>query len=150
MMIHELKAGKSVCSRNRKRLGRGESSGWGKTSGRGHKGQGQRAGSGAPVSHEGGQTPYFRRIPKRGFSNFMFKLRYKEINIGRLNSLFESGQVVDFEALKEKGLVSDEKCRVKILGKGSLDKSLTVKSHKFSASAEKAIIDAGGTVEVIK
>ncbi len=149
MMLHEIKAGKVARNKSRKRVGRGESSGWGKTSGRGHKGEGQRAGSSGPVVFEGGRTPYFRKIPKRGFSNFLFKNRYKEVNIGRLEEKFESGEVVEPETLLAKGLISDIKEKVKVLAKGKLSKSLTVKAHKFSASAEKAITQAGGNVEVI-
>ncbi len=149
MMLNEIKAGKVARNKPRKRIGRGESSGWGKTSGRGHKGEGQRAGSSGPIIFEGGRTPYFRKIPKRGFSNFLFKNRYREINIGRLEERFDAGETVEPETLLAKGLIGDIKEKVKILAKGKLSKSLTVKAHKFSSSAEQAITQAGGKVEVI-
>ncbi|MFA5864444.1 MAG: 50S ribosomal protein L15 [Phycisphaerae bacterium] len=150
MMLHEIKAGKVANSKNRKRLGRGESSGQGRTSGRGNKGMGQRAGSGPRPTHEGGATPYYRKMPKRGFSNFTFRKEYQAINIGRLNDAFEAGEVVDHETLFAKGLIERKDAQVKILGTGSLTKALTVKANKFSQSAAEAIQAAGGKAEVIK
>ncbi len=150
MMIHEIQADKSVKSKPRKRIGRGESSGWGKTAGRGNKGYGQRSGPGPHVGHEGGQLPYFRRIPKRGFSNFKFQTVYQIVNIGKLNEKFNNNEEVNPETLFAKRLIRDANDLVKILGNGELKKSLTVKAHKFSTSAIQAIENAGGRVEVIK
>ncbi len=150
MMLHEINAGKAAKNKDRKRLGRGESSGQGRTSGRGNKGVGQRAGRGAKVTHEGGRTPYYRKMPKRGFSNFTFRVEYRGINIGDLNEAFEADQVVDMESLRAKGLIDKSSDLVKILGTGSLTKALTVKAHKFSKSAAEAIQAAGGKMETIK
>lgn len=149
MMLHEINAGKAARNKERKRLGRGESSGQGKTSGRGHKGQGQRAGSGARVTHEGGRTPYYRKMPKRGFSNFAFRKEYRGVNIGLLNEVFDADQVVDIETLFAKGVIDHKDGLVKILGTGSVTKALVVKAHKFSKSAAEAIQAAGGKAEVI-
>jgi large subunit ribosomal protein L15 len=150
MMIHELNAGNAVNSKDRKRVGRGESSGHGRTSGRGNNGQGQRAGRGAKAMHEGGATPYWRKMPKRGFSNFHFRKEYQPVNIGDLNELFDVNQVVDIETLHSKHLISDKNGLVKVLGTGTLSKALIVKVHKFSASAAEAISAAGGKAEVIE
>jgi len=149
-MLHEIRAGKTVNSRDRKRLGRGESSGQGKTSGRGNKGQGQRAGRGARATHEGGRTPYYRKMPKRGFSNFTFRKEYRGVNVGDLNDRFEANAVVDLEALVAKGLADRTDGLVKILGTGALTKPLVVKAHKFSRSAAETIKAAGGQAEVIE
>lgn len=129
----------------RKRVGRGDSSGWGGTAGKGHKGQ--KARSGAPIKRgfEGGQMPMARRLPKFGFTNVNFKTTYSIINISQLNS-FE-GEVTP-ELLNKMGF--SVKGLLKVLGDGSLSKALSVKAHKFSESAQKAIEDAGGKVEVIK
>ncbi len=150
MMLHEIKAGKVVKNKDRKRLGRGESSGQGRTSGRGNKGVGQRAGRGAKITHEGGATPYYRKMPKRGFSNFTFRKEYFGINIGTLNDLFETDQVVDIDALVARGVISKSAGLIKILGDGTITKALTVKAHKFSKSAAEAIQAAGGKAEVIE
>ncbi len=150
MMLHEIKAGKASNSKARKRLGRGESSGQGRTSGRGNKGVGQRAGRGAKIGHEGGTTPYWRKMPKRGFSNFAFRKEYFGINIGLLNELFEADQVVDIDALVSKGVIDKSVGLIKILGDGALAKALVVKAHKFSKSAAQAIQTAGGKAEVIE
>jgi len=150
MMLHEINAGKIVKNKERKRLGRGESSGQGRTSGRGNKGVGQRAGRGAIATHEGGRTPYYRKMPKRGFSNFNFRVEYFGINIGDLDKAFDANQVVDLESLKAKGLIGKVGPLVKILGTGSLTKPLTVKAHKFSKTAAEAIAVAGGKTEIIK
>lgn len=149
MMIHQINAGKDVRSKPRKRVGRGESSGWGKTAGRGNKGMKQRAGSGPHLAYEGGQMPYFRRMPKRGFSNFKFRVEYQIVNIGDLDRIFDENAVVDPAALFNTGLIKDEDRPVKILGDGELKKPLFVRAHKFSGSAVKAIEAVGGKVEVI-
>ena len=133
----------------KKRVGRGESSGWGKTAGRGHKGQNARSGGGVPPDFEGGQMPLKRRLPKFGFSNALFRKEYAEVNVEKLNR-FEDGTVVDPELLMKTGIVKKLKDGVKILGKGELKKKLTVKAHKFSESAKDKILAAGGQIEIIK
>jgi len=146
MKLHELKP--AVGSRKtRKRLGRGIGSGFGKTSGKGHKGQKARSGGKVRLGFEGGQTPLFQRLPKRGFTNINRK-EYAVVNLDKLN-VFEEGTEVSPELLIETGVVSNEKSGIKILGNGTLEKKLTVKAHKFSASAKEAIEKAGGQTEVI-
>ncbi len=134
--------------KNVKRVGRGTGSGHGKTAGRGSKGQLSRSGGGKGAGFEGGQTPIYRRLPKRGFNN-EFKVEYAVVNVGDLERVFESGDEVDGEALKEKGLVKGYGVRVKVLGDGEITKSLTVHAHKFSESAVSKIKAAGGSAEVI-
>ncbi|GEM05116.1 50S ribosomal protein L15 [Halolactibacillus miurensis] len=145
MKLHELKPSQTRKSRNR--VGRGMSSGNGKTSGRGHGGQNSRSGGGTRPGFEGGQMPLFQRLPKRGFTNINRK-EYAVINLAALNT-FEEGTEVTPELLLETGLVSKLKAGIKVLGNGSIDKKLTVKAHKFSASAKEAIEAAGGQTEVI-
>lgn len=146
MKLHELKP--AVGSRKeRNRVGRGIGSGNGKTSGRGHKGQNARSGGGVRPGFEGGQNPLFRRLPKRGFTNVNRK-EYAIVNVETLNR-FEDGAEVTAALLLETGVVSNEKAGIKILGHGELTKKLTVKAHKFSASAKEAIENAGGSIEVI-
>lgn len=132
---------------SKKRVGRGTGSGHGKTSGRGHKGQNSRSGGGVRPGYEGGQTPLFKRLPKRGFTNVNRK-EYAIVNIQDLNA-FEAGSVVTIEALQEKGFVKKIYDGVKVLGNGTLEHNLTVKANKFSKSAEAAIKAAGGNIEVI-
>lgn len=146
MKLHELQ--QTEGSRKvRNRVGRGSSSGNGKTSGRGHKGQKARSGGGVRLGFEGGQQPLFRRIPKRGFTNINRK-EYAIINLDDLN-VFEDGAVVTAADLIEAGLVKKEKSGIKVLGNGELERKLTVKAAKFSASAKEAIETAGGSIEVI-
>ena len=146
MKLHELHAAEG--SRNtRKRVGRGTSSGFGKTSGRGQKGQLSRQGGHTRLGFEGGQMPLFRTMPKRGFKNVNRK-EYAIINLDDLNK-FEDGSVVTVAGLKEKGLVKKELSGVKLLAKGELKVKLNVKINKVSATAKKAVEDAGGSVEVI-
>jgi large subunit ribosomal protein L15 len=149
MMSHEITA-QAGARRRRKRVGRGESSGHGKTSGRGNKGFQSRAGSGPHPLHEGGQMPIFRRTPKRGFSNYHFETRYHPINLETLEARFDAGQTVDPQALRDAGLISGSAELVKVLGKGSLAKKLTVVAHAFSATARQAIESAGGAATVIE
>ena len=146
MKLHELKAPEGARFTS-KRIGRGQGSGLGKTSGKGHKGQNARSGGGVAIGFEGGQTPLFKRTPMRGFTNFTRK-EYATINVGELNK-FEDGAVVNFEILKNAGLLKKELDGLKVLGEGKLEKKLTVQAKKFSKSAEKAIVEAGGTAEVI-
>ena len=134
--------------KNAKRVGRGTGSGHGTTAGRGSKGQLSRSGGGKGPGFEGGQTPIYRRLPKRGFNN-KFKVEYAVVNVGDLERVFESGDKVDGEALREKGLVRGYDVRVKVLGDGEMTKSLTVHAHKFSESAVSKIKAAGGSAEVI-
>ena len=146
MKLHELKATEGARFTS-KRIGRGQGSGLGKTSGKGHKGQNARSGGGVAIGFEGGQTPLFKRTPMRCFTNFTRK-EYATINVGELNK-FEDGAVVNFEILKNAGLLKKELDGLKVLGEGKLEKKLTVQAKKFSKSAEKAIVEAGGTAEVI-
>ena len=146
MKLHELKATEGARFTS-KRIGRGQGSGLGKTSGKGHKGQNARSGGGVAIGFEGGQTPLFKRTPMRGFTNFTRK-EYATINVGELNK-FEDGAVVNFEILKNAGLLKKELDGLKVLGEGKLEKKLTVQAKKFRKSAEKAIVEAGGTAEVI-
>ena len=149
MMIHEIteKAGKY---KTRKRIGRGHGSGSGKTSGRGHKGAGSRSGYSRRPGFEGGQMQYFRRIPKRGFTNAEFKTVYHIVNVASLESRFEKGAKVDATALVEAGLIRNFKNPVKVLGQGDLTIALNVTADKFSSSAVKKIESAGGSVTVIE
>ncbi len=135
-------------TKNRKRLGRGPGSGQGKTAGKGHKGQNARSGGGVKAGFEGGQMPLQRRLPKRGFTSLNKKV-YALVNLKDLQDNFESGSVIDLEALGKAGLVNKVYDGVKILGDGDIDKAITVKAHKFSKTAEQKIVASGGTVEVI-
>lgn len=131
----------------RKRVGRGESSGWGKTSGRGHKGQGQRSGYTAMSLREGANFPFFRRIPKYGFSNEIFRTEYQVVNVSELGAKFDKGAHVTPAELEAKGLIRDKDKLVKVLGDGELAGSMTIEAHRFSVSAEKKIQAAGGTAK---
>jgi large subunit ribosomal protein L15 len=146
MKLHELKPAEGS-RKTRNRVGRGTGSGNGKTAGKGHKGQNARSGGGVRPGFEGGQTPLFRRLPKRGFKNINRK-DFAIVNLETLNR-FEEGTEVTPELLLETGVLSNTKAGVKILGNGQLEKKLTVKADKFSATAKEAIESAGGTVEVI-
>lgn len=132
-----------------KRIGRGKGSGHGKTSGRGHKGCGQRAGGSVRATYEGGQMPLFRRIPKRGFSNFNFARRYEIVNVSQLERSFDDGSTINAEMLVSAGLVDNLKSKIKILGDGQLTKKLEVTAQKFSKSAEQKIAGCGGTAKVV-
>lgn len=146
MKLHELKAAEGS-RKEPKRKGRGIGSGNGKTAGKGHKGQNARSGGGVRPGFEGGQTPLFRRLPKRGFTNINRK-DYAIVNLDTLNR-FEDGTEVTPALLIETGIVSKEKSGIKILAKGKVEKKLTVKAHKFSSTAVEAIEAAGGKTEVI-
>ena len=148
MKLNELSP--SVPKRNRKRIGRGNSSGWGKTAGKGSNGQKSRAGGGVKPYFEGGQMPIYRRVPKRGFSNTIFKKEYTVISLSFLNDNFEDGEVVSLETLFNKCLIKKGRDGVKILGNGELNKKLTVKVHKISKSAKAAVEAKGGTVELVE
>ena len=136
--------------KKRKRIGRGPGSGDGKTSGRGHKGGGQRAGWKMRGLQEGGQMPTFRRLPKRGFNNINFATRYSVVNVASLESRFDADTHVTPQVLAESGLVRNLKLPIKILGNGNLTKKLTVDAAKFSKSALEKIQAAGGTANLQK
>lgn len=146
MELHELKPAEGS-RKVRNRVGRGTSSGNGKTSGRGQKGQKARSGGGVRLGFEGGQTPLFRRLPKRGFTNINAK-EYALVSLEALN-IFEDGTEVSPSVLKNAGVIKSEKSGVKILANGELTKKLDVKASKFSKAAEAAIVEKGGSVEVI-
>ena len=146
MQLHNLKPN-AGSTHSKKRVGRGTGSGTGKTAGTGHKGQNSRSGGGTRPGFEGGQTPFFKRLKKRGFTNFTRK-EYSTVNIMELNRYAE-GTVVTPEILLEDILITKLLSGLKILGDGSLDVKLTVKAHKFTKSALEKIEAAGGSVEVI-
>ncbi len=149
MMIHEItsKAGRY---KDRKRLGRGISSGHGKTSGRGTKGAGSRSGWSGSINpaREGGQTPWFRRIPKRGFSNAAFRVEYAPVNLKALQARFADGAEVNPDLMVKMGLLPDVKRPVKVLAEGELTKKLNITAHAFSAAAKAKIEKAGGKATV--
>ena len=147
MKLNELKYNEGS-KKNIKRLGRGSSSGTGKTSGRGQKGQNARSGGGVRPGFEGGQLPLYRRLPKRGFSNAMFKKEYAVINVSDLNK-FDEGTKVTPELLKEMGIIKNALCGIKVLGNGNITKKLEVRAHKFSLTAKEKIEAAGGKAEVM-
>ena len=146
MKLHELTANPGS-NTERKRIGRGHGSGWGKTSGKGHKGQKARSGGGVRPGFEGGQMPLQRRLPKRGFNN-IFADKPVAINVADL-AKFENGAIVDIAALAEKGIIKKSVDKVKVLGNGELSVKLTVKLTAFSETAKQKIEAAGGKVEVI-
>jgi|TARA_B100001971_G_C18216208_1_gene554022 large subunit ribosomal protein L15 len=143
MRLHNLKPNPGAKTR-RKRVGRGPGSGRGKTSTRGHKGQGSRAGSSTRATFEGGQIPYIRRLPKRGFSNARTRVAYLPVNLSDLEKHFEEGATVDVEAIRAAGLANGHD-PIKVLAKGKLEKKISVTAHKFSVSAKTAIEAAGGS-----
>ena len=147
MKLHELNA--SPEAKSRKRVGRGTGSGLGKTSGRGENGQKSRSGASIPAWFQGGQTPLYRKLPKRGFNNAEFRTEYATINLSDLNKYFNDGDVVTPELLKEKGIIKKQLCGVKVLGNGELEKKLTIRANRFSSSAVTKIESAGGKAEVI-
>lgn len=144
-MLNELQNPPGAADKNRKRVGRGAGSTLGKTSGRGHKGANSRSGSKRRIGFEGGQMPIHRRLPKRGFKN-IFRQAYSIVNIADIvkNEKLDKSKPIDIDTLLDSGLVRNEKRPVKILGNGSLSEPITIEAHKFSASAEKKITEAGG------
>lgn len=147
MKIGDLKAPKGSHVKKR-RVGRGSGSGRGKTCGRGHKGQKARSGAKRKIGFEGGQMPLIRRLPKRGFKS-KFPKNYQVVNIERLNK-FKKDDNINPERLKKAGIISTIKRKIKILGKGKLKNSLTVKAHKFSKTAKEKIENADGKIQIIK
>ena len=147
MKLHELYPAAGA-TKEVKRIGRGHGSGHVKTAGKGHKGQWARSGGGVRPGFEGGQIPLYRRLPKRGFTNDIFKKEYAVINVDALDR-FNDGDTVSIETLIEQGIVKKELCGLKVLGRGEITKKLTVKATIFSASAKEKIEAAGGKAEVI-
>lgn len=147
MKLNELIA--SPEAKAKKRVGRGPGSGMGKTATRGENGQKSRSGASIKPWFQGGQSPLYRRIPKRGFNNARFETKFATINISDLNKYFKDGDVVTPELLKEKGIVKKQLCGVKVLGSGVLEHKLTVKANRFSSAAVTKIESAGGKTEVI-
>ena len=147
MKLHELERNIGA-THSKKRVGRGPGSGLGKTSGRGQKGQKARSGVSINPVFEGGQSPLYRRLPKRGFKNAKFRTRYTTVNVEALN-VFEDGTVVTPALLKDKRIIRKTLDGVKILGNGKLEKKLTIQANKFSNSALEKIKEAGSKAEVI-
>ncbi len=147
MKLHELEKNIGATHR-RKIVGRGRGSGLGKTSGRGQKGQNSRSGGGVRINFEGGQTQLFRRIPKRGFNNYEFQIKYDVINVGDLNR-FADGTLVTPALLNEVGLIKNSRNGIKILADGNLDRKLTIQANKFSKAAKDKIESSGSKIEVI-
>ncbi len=147
MLSHEIT---SIVGRHRarRRIGRGSGSGHGKTCGRGHKGCLSRSGASMSVLHEGGQMPLFRRLPKQGFSNYKFAMRYEIVNVSQLER-FEDGIEVGAKQLSAAGLIDSAANKVKILGSGELTKRLQVTANKFSKTAEHKIVASGGVAKII-
>ena len=145
MKLNELKPAPGS-KKTRKRVGRGESSGLGKTCGKGSNGQKSRAGASIPAGFEGGQMPLIKRVPKRGFSNYPFKKEYALINVMDLEELFEEGTEITAELLLESGVIKKVLDGVKVLGDGDITKKFTVKVQKISESAKNKIEAAGGKV----
>lgn len=148
MRLNELPTRTPGSRKHRSRVGRGDGSNWGGTAGRGHKGQKSR--SGAKIRHhfEGGQTPIFRRLPKRGFNSGV-KVQFNVINVAALEEHFEAGAEVTDAVLKEKGIIGKSKYQLKVLGEGEIKKALKVKAQRFSATAKAKIEAAGGSCEII-
>lgn len=146
MKLHELSPSEGS-KKDGFRVGRGHGSGNGKTAGKGHKGQNARSGGGVRPGFEGGQMPIYRRLPKRGFKN-IFAKQYVSINVEELNK-FENGTEVTAEILKEAGIISKISDGVVVLGRGELNKKLTVKAKRFSKSAKEKITNAGGKAEEV-
>ncbi len=148
MKLHDLKPNRGS-KKNRKRVGRGYGSGMGKTSGRGMNGQNSRAGGGVPLWHQGGDTPFYRRMPKKpGFKNFN-RVEFQEVNLEYL-SQFRKGSEVNPDVLREAELINTISLPVVIMGRGELKKPLKVKAHRFTRKAVEKIEKAGGTIEVIE
>jgi len=147
MSLNNLRPPKGA-KHSKMRVGRGHGSGQGKTAGRGHKGAQSRSGWGKKRGFEGGQMPLHRRVPKRGFTN-PFRVEYAVVNLDTLVEVFDAGSDVTPELLRERGLVREKRALIKVLGRGDVTKKLTVRAHKFSATAAEKIAAAGGVAEVI-
>ena len=147
MRLHDIKPNPGAKHR-RKRLGSGESSGLGKTCGRGHKGQKSRSGGGPRSTFEGGQMPLYRRLPKRGFNNARFKKIYAVVNVGLLEDSFDEGALINDQSLREQGIVKGKYDGIKILGVGEVSKKFKLSVNKVSDSAKEKIEKAGGSIEL--
>ncbi len=147
MGLNDLRPPKGA-THAKKRIGRGQGSGNGKTAGRGHKGAKSRSGWHYKRGFEGGQMPLHRRVPKRGFHN-PFRVEYEVVNLDTLGQLFEAGTVVTPDLLRERGLVAGARQPVKVLARGEVGKALTVHAHKFSGKAAEKIAAAGGSTQLI-
>ena len=147
MKLHELEKNIGATHR-KKRVGNGRGSGLGKTCGRGQKGQKARSGGSINPVFEGGQLPLYRRLPKRGFTNHMFKTEYAVINVSDLNR-FNNGDVITPALLKEKGIIKKQLSGIKVLGNGKLEKKLTIQANKFTKSALEKIKESGSKAKVI-
>lgn len=147
MKLHDLKPNKGAV-KNRKRVGRGRGSGYGKTAGRGTKGQNARSGGGVPLWHQGGDTPFFRRLPKKPGFNPPNRVEYQEVNVEYL-AFFPENTEVTLEVLQQVELISKSDRPVVILGRGEIDVPLTVHAHRFSKSAREKIEAAGGSIEIL-
>lgn len=147
MKLNELRTPEGS-RQERRRVGRGVGSGLGKTSGRGYKGQKARSGGSINPVFEGGQLPLYRRLPKRGFTNALFKTTYATINVEDLN-VFEDGTVVTPALLKDKGIIKKGLDGLKVLGNGKLERKLTIQANKFSKTALEKIKESGSKAEVI-
>ena len=147
MRLHDIKPNPGAKHR-RKRLGSGESSGLGKTCGRGHKGQKSRSGGGPRSTFEGGQMPLYRRLPKRGFNNARFKKIYAVVNVGLLEDSFDEGALINDQSLREQGIVKGKYDGIKILGAGEVSKKFKLSVNKVSDSAKEKIEKAGGSIEL--
>lgn len=141
---------KAPAHKQKKRVGRGPGSGNGKTSGRGHKGQNSRSGGGVRLGFEGGQMPLYRRVARRGFSNYPFKVTYDVVNVADLERVFGDGDVITPDVLKAKRLVRSKSLSIKILGGGELTKKLTVQGLELSKAAQEKVEKAGGAIEELK
>ncbi|MFA7567821.1 MAG: 50S ribosomal protein L15 [Alkalispirochaeta sp.] len=135
-------------TKKRKRLGRGIATGTGKTAGKGHKGQNARSGGGVRPGFEGGQMPLYRRVARRGFSNYMFKTTYFPLNLDQLSQSFEENETVDLQSLRTKKIIGKNVENVKVLGRGEIDKALKIQGLAVSATAQSKIEAAGGTIAV--
>lgn len=144
MRLQDVKPNPGAKHRKR-RVGNGESSGLGKTCGKGHKGQKSRSGASIRPNFEGGQMPIFRRLPKKGFNNAQFKTSFAIVNLCDLEAKFEAGATVNEESLREAGLVQGIYDQIKLLGNGELSKKLDIELYKVSKTAQEAITKAGGT-----
>jgi large subunit ribosomal protein L15 len=148
MQLHELFPFPEE-RKQRRRIGRGSGSGWGKTAAKGHKGQNARSGGGVRPGFEGGQMPLARRLPKRGFSNAKFKAVYDVINLDRLAESFEGQSNITLEDIYARGLAKNG-AAIKVLGRGEISAALTIEAHKFTASALEKIQNAGGEAKALE
>lgn len=148
MQIHDITSAAGRHKR-RKRVGRGEASGSGKTSGRGQKGAQSRAGYGTGLLYIGGSQPLFRRVPKRGFSNFHFRTEYEVVNLDTLDKSFQAGDRVDIDGVRKLHLIPGKLPYLKILARGAISKKLNIEAHAISEKAKAAIEGAGGSVKIL-